>query len=196
MIHYMALSLQFRVVNLASSASVRSSLKRQQLHLCVLALCDMYCQKKGSLTSMTPRVLELDAGADPGLCKTLSTFSHSASGALDHILLLPMARRPQRHPKLQSSLVFSLLLFLFILFMFPCKDCQDGFHALSMKGLKIHQKKCQAFLNHEAVANERRKATAASKRVRQSKLKDRKMRLGSAAPGVSFSQYSINIIAD
>ena len=69
--------------------------------------------------------------------------------------------------------------------MHPCKNCQDGFSAITPKGLKLHQKICQSFLKHEAAANERRKSTAAAKdAIRRTKLKERKMRLGSAALGV------------
>jgi hypothetical protein len=85
-----------------------------------------------------------------------------------------MAKRPQSHPKLQTAVVFSLLLFLFILsvsFMFPCKHCQDGFSALSVGGLTRHQNKCQGFLKHEAAAIERRKATVISMKARRTKLK-------------------------
>jgi len=98
-----------------------------------------------------------------------------------------MAKQPRGRRKLQIAIVFSLL-FLFILFMHPCKDCQDGFSAITPKGLKLHQKKCQSFLKHEAAANERRKATAASKNVRRTRLKERKERLGSAALRVRFLQ--------
>jgi len=98
-----------------------------------------------------------------------------------------MAKQPRGRRKLQITIVFSLL-FLFILFMHPCKDCQDGFSAITPKGLKLHQKKCQSFLKHEAAANERRKATAASKNVRRTRLKERKERLGSAALRVRFLQ--------
>jgi hypothetical protein len=96
-----------------------------------------------------------------------------------------MAKHPRGHPKLQIVIAFSLL-FLFILFMHLCKDCQDGFSAITLKGLKLHQRRCQSFLKHEAVANEHRKATAASKEVRQTKLKERKEHLGSAALEVRF----------
>jgi hypothetical protein len=72
--------------------------------------------------------------------------------------------------------------------MHPCKDCQGQFSSMAPKGLKIHQKKCQSFLKHEAAANERRKTTAASKNVRRTKLKERKVRMGSAALGVRFLQ--------
>lgn len=75
--------------------------------------------------------------------------------------------------------------------MFPCKNCQEEFRALSEKGLKLHQKKCQTYLNHEAAANARRKATVASKNVRRTQLKERKVRVGllpaTAAPEVSFT---------
>jgi hypothetical protein len=99
--------------------------------------------------------------------------------------------------KLQMTTVFSLrLFFLLILFMHLCKDCQDGFSAITPKGLKLHQKKCQSFLKHEAGANERRKATAASKNVRRTKLKERKVRLSSAALGVRFFQQSIIVIVN
>jgi len=76
--------------------------------------------------------------------------------------------------------------------MFPCKYCAERFTALSARGLTQHHRKCQAFLKHEAEANQRRKTTVASKKIRQTKLRarvkldDRKARLGSAAPGVSF----------
>jgi hypothetical protein len=93
-----------------------------------------------------------------------------------------MAKHPRGRPKLQITILFSLLL-LFILFMHPCKDCQDGFSAMN---LKLHQKRCQSFLKLEAATNERRKATAASKNARRTKLKERKERLGSVALGVRF----------
>lgn len=96
-----------------------------------------------------------------------------------------MTKRPRSCRKPQIAIVFSLL-FLLILFMHPCKDCQDGFSAITPKGLKLHQKKCQSFLKREAAVNERRKATATSKNIRQMKLKERKVRLGSAALGVRF----------
>jgi hypothetical protein len=65
--------------------------------------------------------------------------------------------------------------------MHPCKNCQGRFSSIAPKGLKIHQKKCQSFMKHEAAANERRKTTAAaSKNVRRTKLKERKVRMGSA----------------
>lgn len=67
--------------------------------------------------------------------------------------------------------------------MYPCKHCQDGFSALSFTGLKLHQKKCPSYLSHEAASNTRRKATVESKKVKQTKLKERKERLGT---GVSF----------
>jgi hypothetical protein len=73
--------------------------------------------------------------------------------------------------------------------MFACKRCPDGFSAVSAGGLRQHQKKCEAFLKLEESANQRRKATAISnkvKRTKRAKLKDRKMRLNSAAPGVSI----------
>ena len=70
--------------------------------------------------------------------------------------------------------------------MHPCKDCPDGFSAMTPKGLKLHQKKCLSFLKHEAATNERRKAAAASTNARRIKLKERMERLGSAAVGVSF----------
>jgi hypothetical protein len=96
-----------------------------------------------------------------------------------------MAKHPRGRPKLQITILFSLLL-LFILFMHPCKDCQDGFSAMTPRGLKLHQKRCQSFLKLEAATNERRKATAASKNARRTKLKERKERLGSVALGVRF----------
>jgi len=74
--------------------------------------------------------------------------------------------------------------------MFPCKHCPERFTALSARGLTQHHRKCQAFLKHEAEANQRRKANVASKMARRTKLRvkleDRKARLGSAAPVVSF----------
>jgi hypothetical protein len=73
--------------------------------------------------------------------------------------------------------------------MFPCIHCPERFTALSARGLTQHHRKCQAFLNYEAQANQRRKTTA-SKKVRRTKLRvkleDRKARLGSAVAGVSF----------
>ena len=69
--------------------------------------------------------------------------------------------------------------------MHLCKNCQDRFSAITPKGLKLHQKICQSFLKHEAAANERRRSTAAAKNaIKRTKLKERKMRLGSAALGV------------
>ena len=70
--------------------------------------------------------------------------------------------------------------------MFACKHCPDRFNAVSAGGLRQHQKKCQAFLKHEEEANQRRKATATSSKAKRAKLKDRKQRLGSAAPVVSL----------
>ncbi len=105
-----------------------------------------------------------------------------------------MARRPQRLKKLELVFVFLLPLLLFICSMFPCKYCPEGFNAVSAKGLKQHQKKCQAHLNHDAAANERRKAAVTSKNVRRTKLKERKERLDPLAatapgPGVSFCDF-------
>ena len=57
---------------------------------------------------------------------------------------------------------------------------------MTPEGLKLHQKKCQSFLKHEAAINERRKATATSRDVRRMKFKKRKERLDSAALGVRF----------
>ena len=65
--------------------------------------------------------------------------------------------------------------------MFPCKNCRDGFSALSAKGLKQHQKKCQSHMNYEAAANECRKAAITSKNIKQIKLKEHKERLRSPA---------------
>jgi hypothetical protein len=93
---------------------------------------------------------------------------------------------------MRIAILFSSTLFLFILsvrFMFLCKHCPERFSALSARGLTQHQRKCQAFLKHEAEANQRRKTTAASDMARRTKLKDRKARLGSAAQGVSFFDY-------
>ena len=98
-----------------------------------------------------------------------------------------MVNRPRNRPKLRLGIaIFYLLSILLVLHMFPCKHCPDRFSALSVGGLKQHQKHCQAFLEHEVDMNQRRRATAASSKVRRAKLKDRKMRLGSAAPGVSL----------
>ena len=63
---------------------------------------------------------------------------------------------------------------------------------MSAKGLKQHQKKCQAHINQEAVANERRKATVASKNVRRAKLKERKERLGPLAGAVAAVSFAIS----
>jgi hypothetical protein len=105
-----------------------------------------------------------------------------------------MVKHPRSRPKLRIAVVFLLSLILFsVLFMFACKRCPDKFSAASAGGLRQHQKKCQAFLKREEDANQRRKATATSSKVKRAKLKDRKMRLGSAAPGVSlfmtFNKY-------
>jgi hypothetical protein len=73
--------------------------------------------------------------------------------------------------------------------MFPCRHCPEHFTALSARGLTQHHRKCQAFLKHEAEADERRKATVASNKARRTKLRvkeNRKARLNSAAPRVSF----------
>ena len=67
--------------------------------------------------------------------------------------------------------------------MFACKHCPDGFSAVSAGGLRLHQKKCEAFLQREDAANQRRKATASLTLVKRAKLKNRKMRLN---PGVSL----------
>lgn len=100
-----------------------------------------------------------------------------------------MAQRSQLLTKLTIIVFFVFPLFLLICSMFPCKNCSEGFSALSARGLKQHQKKCQAYLNQEASANERRKANVTSKNIRRTKLKERKVRLGplaAAALGVSF----------
>lgn len=101
-----------------------------------------------------------------------------------------MVRRPPSRTKL-SIVVFFVLTLVLICFMFPCKNCHEEFRALSAKGLKQHQKRCQTYLTHESAANARRKATVASKNVRRTKLKERKVRVGSlpatAGPEVSFS---------
>lgn len=68
--------------------------------------------------------------------------------------------------------------------MHPCKNCQNGFSAITPKGLKLHQKICQSFLKHEVVVNERRKLTAAKNANRRTELKERKTKMRSAAPGV------------
>jgi hypothetical protein len=82
--------------------------------------------------------------------------------------------------------------------MFPCRHCPERFTALSARGLTQHHRKCQAFLKHEAEANERRKATVASSKARQAKLRvkveDRKARSGSTGRGVSFFFIIINIL--
>jgi (p)ppGpp synthase/HD superfamily hydrolase len=78
--------------------------------------------------------------------------------------------------------------------MFPCKYCAERFTAISARGLTQHHRKCQAFLKHEEEANQLRKITIASNKIRQTKLRararvkleDRKALLGSAALGVSF----------
>jgi hypothetical protein len=80
--------------------------------------------------------------------------------------------------------------------MFPCKHCAERFTALSARGLTQHHRKCEAFLKHEAEANQRRKTTVASNKIRRTKLRlrvrarvkleDRKARLGSPALEVSF----------
>ena len=100
-----------------------------------------------------------------------------------------MARRPKSHTKLEIVFFLVLPLFLLICLMFPCKNCQEGFSAVSAKGLKQHQKKCQAHMNQEAVANERRKATVASKNIRRAKLKERKERLGPLAAAVATVSF-------
>jgi hypothetical protein len=82
--------------------------------------------------------------------------------------------------------------FMINLIMFPCKYCPERYAALSARGLTQHHRKCQAFLKHEAKANQRRKTTVASNKARRTKLRvkldDRKVRLGSGAPGVSIFQ--------
>jgi hypothetical protein len=106
-----------------------------------------------------------------------------------------MAKHSRSRPKLRIAVVILLSLFLFTLsvwFMFPCKHCPERFGALSARGLTQHQRKCQAFLKHEAEANQRRKTTAASYKVRRTRLKDRKARLSSATPGVSFFSKKIS----
>jgi hypothetical protein len=75
--------------------------------------------------------------------------------------------------------------------MFACKHCPDGFSAVSARGLSQHQKKCEAFLKREDDANQRRKATAISNKVKRVKLKDRKMRLNSQAAAPVVSLFTI-----
>jgi hypothetical protein len=100
-----------------------------------------------------------------------------------------------KHPRSPKLVVFSLLLILFTLsvsFMFVCKHCTNGFTAVSAGGLRRHQTKCEAFQKHEDGANHRRKATASSNKAkRATKLKDRKMRLNSAAPLAGVSLFVI-----
>ena len=55
---------------------------------------------------------------------------------------------------LNLNLVGGPYRFLINLIMFPCKYCAEQFTALSAKGLTQHRKKCQAFLKHEAKANQ------------------------------------------
>lgn len=99
----------------------------------------------------------------------------------------PMTRRLQSRSKLQIAVFFLILLSLLLIsLMFPCKHCQEEFSALSLKGLKLHQKKCPAYLSHEEGANNRRKAAVESKKVRRKKIKESRARLGSAVPGVSL----------
>jgi len=147
--------------------------------------------KKGFLYANDPICrleLELDIRSKPWCRHSLSTFLRLTAIAIIS-LFSHMAKRPRSRPKLRIAIVFSLFLFLFAIsvwFMFPCKHCPERFSALSARGLTQHQTRCQAFLKHEAEASQRRKATAASNKVRRAKLKDRKARLGSAAPGVSF----------
>jgi hypothetical protein len=113
------------------------------------------------------------------------------SGFFSHQSVI--TKHPRSRPKLRIAVVFSLSSFLFnlfVLFMFACKRCPDGFNALSAGGLRKHQKNCSAFLKLEDDTNQRRKAAAALNKVKRAKLKDRKMRLNSAAPGVSlFVKY-------
>ena len=87
----------------------------------------------------------------------------------------------------------SCLFILSVLSMFACKHCPDRFSAISARGLKHHQKRCEAFLIHEGDANQRRKATATSSKIKRAKLKDRRtqMRLNSAAPGAGVSIFMI-----
>jgi len=118
------------------------------------------------------------------------TFTDTGAGSSYFSLYFsPMAKRPRSRPKLRIAIFFSLLLTLFVLsmlFMFACKHCPDGFRAASSGGLSKHQKKYEAFLKREDDANQCRKAIATSNKVRRAKLKDCKMRLNSAAPGVSL----------
>ena len=93
---------------------------------------------------------------------------------------------------LNMNLVGGPYRFLINLIMFPCKYCAEQFTALSARGLTQHHIKCQAFLKHEAKANQRQKTTVASNKNRRTKLRtlvkleDHKACLGSATPGVSF----------
>src|SRR6266704_4832304 len=98
-----------------------------------------------------------------------------------------MAKDPRSHRKLRIAIffLFFFVLFFKLWFMFPCKHCPGQFNALSSRGLTQHQRKCQAFLRHEAEANQRRKTIVSSNKVRRMKLKDCKARMGSA-PEVSF----------
>src|SRR6266571_581315 len=104
-----------------------------------------------------------------------------------------MAKDPRSHRKLRIAIffLFFFVLFFKLLFMFPCKHCPGQFNALSSRGLTQHQRKCQAFLRHEAEANQWRKTTASSNKIRQAKLKDRKVHTGFAPPEVSlfFDKY-------
>ena len=117
-----------------------------------------------------------------------STLCGHGCGPVFLLYFSPMTRHPRSRPKLRFAIFFSPLLILFILsvFMFACKHCPDGFSAVSARGLSQHQKKCEAFLKREDDANQRRKATAISNKVKKAKRKGQKMRLNSAAPRVSL----------
>ena len=106
-----------------------------------------------------------------------------------------MTRRFRSRSISQIALFFLLLL---VYLMFPCKHCPEGFSAVSSKGLKLHQKKCPAYLNHEAAARSRRKATVESQRVKRTKLKERKVRSDLPVQGVSYllGLYTLWLIID
>ena len=121
-------------------------------------------------------------------------FSLNESRTTDSWTCLRSTFKPHyiSESNLNLNLVGGPYRFLINLIMFLCKYCAERFTALFARGLTQHCRKCQAFLKHEAKANQCWKTTIASNKNRWTnlwtlvKLVDCKAHLGYATPGVSF----------
>ena len=100
-------------------------------------------------------------------------FSLNESWTTDSQTCLRSTFKPHyiSESNLNLNLVGGPYRFLINLIMFPCKYCAEWFTALFARGLTQHHRKCQAFLKHEAKANQCRKTTVASNKNRQTNSK-------------------------